>query len=209
MKKFMLAHILAMVLLASACTPTPAPQPQHQTWIDKPLQNMSIPDAPYTLVFHAASTNGISEFEVSVDGVVEATVAPQTTGPGGNGTTLFYAEHVWTPPGPGSYLIQVRSVNGAGDESNAAQVNVTVLGEGFAYEPEPTDEEPTATPTDEPAQIAVFGAPQYDEMELFYRGTCGPKQLTVEIMTSDPDVFSVVAFFRLRVQSSQATTEWT
>lgn len=210
MKKVLVISVLAIVLMTvSACDPTPAPQPQHQTWIDKPLNNMSIPDEPYTLVFHAASTNGINEFEVSVDGVVEANVAPQTTGPGGGGTTLFYAEHVWTPPGPGSYQIQVRSLSGAGDYSPTSQVDVTVMGEGFLYEPELTEEVPTATPTDEPAQIAVFGAPQYDEMELFYRGTCGPKQLTVEIMTADPEVYSVVVFFRLRDQSSQATTEWT
>jgi hypothetical protein len=157
MMKFLLVNLLAVVLLASACTPTPAPQPQHQTWIDKPLQNMTI--------------------------------------------------SVWTPPGPGSYKIQVRSLNGAGDYGQPVEVDVTVVGDALVLAP--TEEEPTATPTDEPVEIAGFGAPQYDEMELFYRGSCGPKQLTVEIMTNDPDVYSAVAFFRLRDQSSQATTEWT
>jgi hypothetical protein len=206
MKKLLYANILIILLgLAAACTPTPAPQ--SQTWIDKPLQNMNIPVAPYTIGFHAASLNGITQFEVRVDGVVQDVVTPLTTGSGGNGTTLFYSEYDWLPPGPGSYQIQVRAMNGYSVYGPTAQVDVTVVGEAYV-QLEPTEEEPTATPTDEPAEIAVFGAPQYDEMELFYRGTCGPKQLTVEIMTSNPDVYSVVVFFRLRDQASQATTEW-
>jgi hypothetical protein len=210
MKKIIFVSILTMLmLLVSACDPTPAPQPQHQTWLDKPLNNSSILNEPYNLVFHAASTNGISEFEVSVDGVVETNVAPQTTGPGGGGTTLFQAEHMWTPPGLGSYLISVRSMNGAGDYGPSAQAYVTVVGEGFVLEPELTEEEPTATPTDEPAQIAVFGAPQYSDRSVYYRGvSCGPKQLTIDVMFSDPEAYSVVIFYRLRDQSSQGTTEW-
>jgi hypothetical protein len=210
MKKIVLFSALAAIMvLTTACDPTAAPQPQHQTWIDKPLPSVSIPDAPYNIVFHAASTNGISEFEVSLDGAVEANVTPQTTGPGGNGTTLFHAEHLWTPPGPGTYQIQVRSMNGAGDYGPAVQVNVTVLGEGVVFEEVPTEEEPTATPTAEPVQ-PVFGAPQYSDLSVYYRGvSCGPKQLTVEIMISDPETYSVVVFYRLRDQGSQGTTEWT
>lgn len=206
MKKLLYVSILLILLgVAAACTPTPPPL--SQTWIDKPLQNMTIPVAPYTIGFHAASLNGISQFEVRVDGVVQDVVTPLSTGSGGNGTTLFYSEYQWTPPGPGSYQIQVRAMNGYSEYGPAAQVDVTVQAQAYV-QLEPTEEDPTPTPTDEPAQTAVFDAPQYDEMELFYRGTCGPKQLTVEIMTHDPDVYSVVVFFRLRDQSSQATTDW-
>lgn len=210
MKKTFLISTLAILLAsASACTPTPAPQ--SQTWIDKPLQNMTLPVAPYTIGFHAASLNGITDFEVSVNGVVEANVPPQMTGPGGNGTTLFYAEHVWTPPGPGSYQIQVRAMNGYSVYGPPAQVDVTVVAQAYLLLTEATDEEPTATPTPEPEQPdSGFGEPQYSDSEIYYRGTsCGPKQLTVEIMIADPDVYSVVIFYRLRDQASEDTTDWT
>jgi hypothetical protein len=65
--------ILALFCIAiAACNkpdpvrPTPSP---NQTWIDAPLHGSTLPIAPYTIVFHAASPSGIDTFEVQIDGV--------------------------------------------------------------------------------------------------------------------------------------------
>ena len=46
-------------------------------------------------------------------------------------------------------------------------------------------------------------------MELYYRGSCGPRQLVININATDPEAYSVVVFFRLADQSSSNKTEWT
>jgi hypothetical protein len=99
-------------------------------------------------------------------------------------------------------------MNGYSEYGPPAQVDVTVAGEAFILQVEPTGEQPTATPTDEPV-LPAFGAPQYSDMKVFYRGvSCGPKQLTIDILMGDPEAYSVVVFYRLKDQSSQSTTEW-
>lgn len=105
--------------------PTPSP---NQTWIDAPLHGSTLPIAPYSIVFHAASPSGIDTFEVQIDGVVLDTVAPMSTGSGGsNYGTLFHSESTWTPAAPGTYLISVRSKSSSGPFSSPALAQVTVV----------------------------------------------------------------------------------
>ncbi len=105
--------------------PTPSP---NQTWIDAPLHGSTLPIAPYSIVFHAASPSGIDTFEVQIDGVVLDTVAPMSTGSGGsNYGTLFHSESTWTPAAPGTYLISVRSKSNSGPFSSPALAQVTVV----------------------------------------------------------------------------------
>ena len=124
--------ILALFCIAiAACNkpdpvrPTPSP---NQTWIDAPLHGSTLPIAPYSIVFHAASPSGIDTFEVQIDGVVLDTVAPMSTGSGGsNYGTLFHSESTWTPAAPGTYLISVRSKSSSGPFSSPALAQVTVV----------------------------------------------------------------------------------
>jgi hypothetical protein len=67
-------------------------------WLILVLFCSTLPIAPYSIVFHAASPSGIDTFEVQIDGVVLDTVAPMSTGSGGsNYGTLFHSESTWTP----------------------------------------------------------------------------------------------------------------
>jgi hypothetical protein len=187
--------------------PTPSP---NQTWIDAPLHGSTLPIAPYSIVFHAASPSGIDTFEVQIDGVVLDTVAPMSTGSGGsNYGTLFHSESTWTPATPGTYLISVRSKSSSGPFSSPALAQVTVVSdlelqastppavltlpatEGLPVftppltpTPAPT---PTATFTPTPVQVNEgVPNPQFSSAEFYYRGSCSPKQLTIEVSIQDP-----------------------
>jgi hypothetical protein len=63
--------------------PTTPPGPS-QTWIDSPLPNARLHLQPYTLIFHGASFVGVTEFEIEINGTVEASVSPNSTGSGGS-----------------------------------------------------------------------------------------------------------------------------
>lgn len=124
--------ILALFCIAiAACNkpdPVRPPPSPNQTWIDAPLHGSTLPIAPYSIVFHAASPSGIDTFEVQIDGVVLDTVAPMSTGSGGsNYGTLFHSESTWTPAAPGTYLISVRSKSSSGPFSSPALAQVTVV----------------------------------------------------------------------------------
>ena len=108
-KHLILSLLLAVSLLLAGCDPsTPTPSPAPQAWIDSPLPGTYSFMGIYHLVFHAASYDGVTEFEVSINGNVEAIVPPQSTGTGGGGMTLFFGELNWGIGAPGTYLIQVR-----------------------------------------------------------------------------------------------------
>lgn len=200
--------------------PTPSP---NQTWIDAPLHGSTLPIAPYSIVFHAASPSGIDTFEVQIDGVVLDTVAPMSTGSGGsNYGTLFHSESTWTPAAPGTYLISVRSKSSSGPFSSPALAQVTVVNnlEIQAVTPQamvtPPGLEavpvftPTATFTPTPVQVEEgVPDPEFSSAEFYYRGSCSPKQLTIEVSIQDPSVYSVVLFHRLKGTDSGETTAWT
>ena len=103
-------------------------QGPSQTWIDAPLHNSNLPLLPYKLVFHGASFVGVTEFEIQINGALIGTVPPVSSGSGGpQYGTLFLGEYEWTPPAPGTYLVQVRA-KGNGQFSSPDQVQVTVNG---------------------------------------------------------------------------------
>jgi len=229
--------ILALFCIAIAACNDPDPvrptPPLNQTWIDAPLHGSTLPIAPYTIVFHAASPSGIDTFEVQINGVVLDTVAPMSTGSGGsNYGTLFHSESTWAPAAPGTYLISVRSKSSSGPFSSPALAQVTVVSdlelqastppavltlpatEGlpvFTPPPTPTSAPtPTATFTPTPIQVDEgVPDPQFSSAEFYYRGSCSPKQLTIEVSVQDPNVYSVVLFHRLKGTDSGETTAWT
>lgn len=114
-----------IILLIAACNqpnPSSTQIASVQAWFDVPINSPeNIPLEPFLLIFHAASPQGIDEFELKVNGVFESTV--QSTLFGGDFTeggidALVYGEYLWAPPAPGTYLIEVRAKqvgNGFGD----------------------------------------------------------------------------------------------
>lgn len=152
-KKWIIIVLLCVGI--TACDPPPKTTDLHaadtghiQVWIDAPLPNSTIPMLPYKLVFHGASYDGISEFELRINSAYFATVLPSSNGSGGgNNGTLFYGETLWTPPAPGTYLIEVIA-KGNGQVSSPDQVYVTVIGDDDdVITPSPT---PRLTPLPNP-----------------------------------------------------------
>jgi len=121
------------VLLGTACgptpappTPTPTPAGPSQVWITTPASGVTLPVAPVGLEFEAASFFGVTEFEIRVNGSVEATVAPFGTGSCGPGCgTKFFGEYLWTPPGVGTYTIALRAL-GNGQYSPSVEISITI-----------------------------------------------------------------------------------
>ena len=158
---------LYMVLLA-ACeqpltpvppTPTPVPGP-GQVSILTPASGAILPLAPVDIQFEGASFGGISEFEIRVDGSVQATVPPSSSGScGASCGTKFYGEYLWTPPDTGVYTIAVRAI-GNGQFSPSTEIEITI--ENVTLEeavPAPLLPTPTFTPLAEiiPEKVLVVG----------------------------------------------------
>lgn len=100
----------------TACTkdapvrPTPS---LIEAWIDAPLHQSTIPLETYTIVYHGASSSGIDQFQVRIDGTILDESAPTSTGSGGSQYgTLFMGESDWLPSAPGTYMISVRARSG-------------------------------------------------------------------------------------------------
>jgi hypothetical protein len=231
-----LRMVLILVCLGIAACDKPAPvrptPPPNQTWIDAPLHGSTLPMGTHTIAYHAAGMPGIESFEVRVDGALIDAAAPQWTGPGGAPFgTLFYGETPWTPAAPGTYLISVRSKNSGGPFGSPAQVQVTVESDlqlqavtqpALVTATQPGDLQlefitptttptaaPTATPTPAPAN-AGFPDPEFSSETFYYRGaSCGPKDVTIQVEVEDPEIYSVVLFFRLKNMDSGETTAWT
>ena len=178
--------LIALPFMAlAACTGTPGVtngelQPGPLAWIDAPLPGETLPLEPYEVVSHANSSQGVTSFELSVNGQIYASdevPADQY------GQPLAHVRQNWEPPAPGTYLLSVRALDKAGSLGPAAEVEVTV-GE---VEEVLTEETPLSTPTDvsTPTSTAVQEACTYTAtVNLFCR--IGPGSLYPEIDTFIP-----------------------
>lgn len=125
-KKFP-ARLIVIVLLAgilTACGPQIlSASSSPQTWIDAPIHGSTIPLAAYEIIAHAAFPAGISQFELTITGQ-SAVMLPVPADQAGQ--SLVYIQHSWTPPAPGTYLIQARAAgpDGAYGQMIEAQVHV-------------------------------------------------------------------------------------
>lgn len=127
-KKRFLTLALAFALV-TACGPQNAPAVGPQAWVDAPLHGSTIPLAPYQIIAHGASPSGVSQFELMITGqAAEMIPAPADQA----GQTLVYINHMWTPPAPGTYLIQVRAAGADGTYGQMAEAQVMVEGEAVA-----------------------------------------------------------------------------
>ncbi len=106
-----------------------------ESWIDAPLHGDVIPLAPYSMVAHASTIEGLDHFEFSVDGVVEQELESeawvlagnQSQGKYSGGYTLYWVGFEWTPPGPGIYDLEVRALHLEGLWGEPALAQVTVI----------------------------------------------------------------------------------
>jgi hypothetical protein len=123
--------LVGLGILISGCGPQNLPASGPQAWVDAPLNGSTIPLAPYQIIAHASSPSGISQFELMITGQgPEMIPAPADQA----GQTLVYINHMWTPPAPGTYLIQVRAAGQDGAYGQMAEAQVQVGGEAAAPE---------------------------------------------------------------------------
>lgn len=149
-----LVFLGAVILVAlSACGPQLAEISLGPgSWIDKPLANSTIPLAPYEVVSHASSGEGVAAFELAVDG---QPVSTNDVSEDQYGETLAYITQVWIPTAPGVYELSVRAMNPSGDYGPQTSVMVTV---GEEEEEQEEEAAPSATPT--PAEVDVEIEPE-------------------------------------------------
>ena len=201
-KYFTIVLLLTGMLLA-ACGPsrvgyTLAEVTGPQAWFDAPLPNtVCYPPSPCQVVVHGSDPGGLTQFEFVVNGKVESTIpSPDTQ------DSLVTLSHDWTPPGPGTYALQIRAQNKGGKWSNFASTTV-VVGSQEATTPVATAS-PTATMTPtlpSGASISIIGV---SSNLVYYRGSCSPKDLTVQVNAVDPAGIKVVVLF-YRVKSSDGS----
>lgn len=204
---------ILFIAASTSCTGQQASSDANgpRSWIDAPLPGGQYPLAPLQIVSHSNAPSGINAVELSVNGQVLETsqVLPVEL----NGT-LAQTEQTWEPSAPGTYQISVRAAGGDGLFGSAATVSVRIGQPPTATDtagktPAPEDLIPTLTPT---ATFAApdFGPPRFSADAFYFEGTsCGPKEITVQIDTSDPKIWSVVLFFRLSAANGSGQTDWT
>ena len=92
-----------------------------QTWIDAPLDGMTLPLATVLVRSHAASEEGTAQAALLVNG---AQVRVDQAGDS-SGRLIEFAQP-WTPSGPGDYVLQVITLNHAGAEGLSNLVHVRI-----------------------------------------------------------------------------------
>jgi uncharacterized protein YgiM (DUF1202 family) len=122
--------VLTLMVLCAACGPTQVftsgDVPQGPAaWIDAPLDGSNLPQAEYHVVSHASDPDGVSAFELSVDGNI---VMTDNMGGDQSGKTIVHISQPWLPPASGTYLIEVRAKNKNGVFGLSAYAHVTVGG---------------------------------------------------------------------------------
>jgi hypothetical protein len=133
-----------LALLVSACGASgPSISPGLISWIDAPLNDSTLPLAPYQIVAHGSAPDTVEALEISVNGEILSVVNNPDPG-----DLLFTVKLGWTPPSAGEYLIQARSQNSGGQWSDPALARVVV-----SEDDQPSialEFNPTETPTPEP-----------------------------------------------------------
>ena len=142
-KVFSIFILVLMVL--SSCGPKVTQQAgligSGQSWIDAPMPGSHLPLEAVEIVAHAANPDGISTFEINLNGQLLAKTSPD---PASTDPTLIHTRYSWLPAAPGRYLIEVTAYDLNNQAGPPAQVIVEV------GEPTPTialTETQTPTPT--------------------------------------------------------------
>jgi hypothetical protein len=92
-----------------------------QTWIDAPLDGMTLPLGPVLVRSHAASQGGTAQAALIVNGAqVRVDQAAD-----GSAALIEFVQN-WTPTGPGDYLLQVISTDQAGNQGLSNLVHLRI-----------------------------------------------------------------------------------
>lgn len=115
-------------------------------------------------------------------------------------------------PGPSPTAMPMPT-SPAAAAASPTPVPVTATSTPLAPSPaaSPTGQPASATPlpTQTPTASSVLSAPTPSSTQVYYNNNaCGPRQLTLSVVVSDPQVYSVFLFVRLKEKSSGDKTDW-
>ncbi len=197
-----------------------------QAWIDAPLPEMHIPLAPYEFVAHGTDQGGISQLEWILGGASLGIVDAKNSA-----DKLATFMFLWTPPGPGTYTLQVRAKNNANKWSELDEAvffvgditpTVTLIPSDtptpvisdtptLVISDTPTltaTKTPTETKTPTPVPSEITYIPGLSTNQ-FYFGSCQPNQVDVSAQLSNTvGVNHVELFVRLLDNNSSDSTAW-
>ena len=183
--------LIVLLLTLSACT-LPNGGGGPQAWLDRPLDNATLPLAPLTIQAHASDSDGIASFEFYVNDTLLSSVS-STSG------RLGEASYEWRPSAPGIYSIKARATDLSGNVGLYATSLITITGEAT---PSPDvmllDETPTteAQPAENtPTLLEISSAECTDGLSV-----------NVEINISHPDGIASYAVFSTWVSAETGET---
>ncbi|MGB2955092.1 MAG: hypothetical protein WBB64_03890 [Anaerolineales bacterium] len=122
MKRFYL--LAAMLLVASLfLTACGSSGPGPASWLDRPLNQTHHPLEPIEIMAHASSDNGVTSFEISIDG----TIVHQASA---NGGRLEKVTYTWVPEEPGVYTVGAIATDSNGNTGGEATSVIYIGGAG-------------------------------------------------------------------------------
>jgi len=214
--KLIVIFIIAMLVLTACDQPAASPG-TPQAWIDDPLDGMRLPLEPYLITMHSSDSLGITNMELSINGVeLESIPNPDPA------KLLVHLTHKWEPPAPGRYVIRAKAQNTSGTWS--AEDIVSVIVEDISTPTPVVTLTPTLTPTatitptlipsttPSPTpvpQTGFAGPPVFNPTQINLPYDCATSNLTAEIKVNPGQKIRVVVMF-YRVSDSGYTehSEW-
>jgi hypothetical protein len=177
-------------------------------WFDKPLDGFTLTQDKYEVTFHGSAFKGIAQVTLSINGEQVVNLNDPASG-----QTLVTIKYAWTPPQPGRYVLQARTMDSDNQFSEPAQVIVQVQGPTTTTSPTPTRVPtftPTPTATPSPAAAVQAFTPTKSADHFYYGGTsCAPTSITMDVVVSGVgNVQGVTLFFHLQDKSSGKKTAW-
>lgn len=147
--------ILILIIVAAGCSLPTASAPGPRAWIDFPLDGSTVELAPVVVYSHASDPAGVAELELYIDGAVVRVDAANSGDP-----SLAAFEQVWTPPGNGEYVLQVRAKNSAGNYGSRSNLVHLTIGDVVADDPAVPAESGVCPATDASSELytnTVYG----------------------------------------------------
>jgi len=187
-----------------------------RAWFDAPLPGTVVrPPNPCQIVAHGASPNGISLFELSVNGAVKANIpSPDTQ------SSLVTLTQDCGLSEPGEYLLQLRAQDKKGNWSGFAETSL-IIAAGETQNgtpPAPTEAAtpttiatPTLIPSPTPTLLPTGGVTiESISTDLVYLGNarCGTLETTITAHATAPKGITVVVlFYRFETGNSSSGFE--
>jgi len=205
MKKVSFFLLVVCSLLTGCEIPGAQPESnllQARAWFDEPRPStVFVPPSPCRITAHGASPHGISQFELSINGVAATFPSPDEH------TSLVTLTRDCGISNPGEYILELRAQDNEGVWSNLAETRLIISDPSAS--PESEDEAFTPTPTaGSEAGVTIESL----STNLVYLGSanCSPKDVTITAHAVSPEgITAVVLFYRFNTGNGVSEFEST